>query len=73
MGILVNPNDQKADKYDVAEVIRRKGGTAYISDIVQTLNISEKRANELAKEAAPQGDYGSRVYSPKEGKFKLRY
>lgn len=68
MGLLTNPRDKFADKDDVAEVVRRKGGRATISDIVEMLDISEKRAKEIVDEArGPEGQWLTRVYTHKKG------
>jgi hypothetical protein len=74
MALLENPNDAKADIYDIAEVIRRCGGRAGIHDFVRILNISEKRARQLASQAAPAGQYKSRVYlNTGDNLYHLRY
>lgn len=67
MGILTNPNDTKADRDDVSEVIRRNGGRAEFSHIVKELNISEKRAKELVERAVGNGEHPNRVYTYKDG------
>lgn len=54
--------------------MRRNGGRAQLSDFVETLNISESRARELAQEAAGNNSYPNRVFkSTREDVYHLRF
>lgn len=75
MGLLTNPNDEKATIGDVAEVIRRQGenGSASISHIAKTLQISENRAKELADQASGTNN-NYRVYrNTSTGNYENRW
>lgn len=77
MGLLVNPNDAKATAADVAELIRRQSGadkSVNLTSIAKQLNISEKRAKEIADEASNHGKgYSSRVCVNAKGEYRLRF